>query len=65
MNLLIIVIVLIASGFLGYWIWKKVEDAIIEAEINRIKIPDDESQPPPAEKPVEKPQEKNDQRKTV
>ena len=58
MNLLIIVIVLIASGFLGYWIWKKVEDAIIEAEINRIKIPDDTPV-------VEKPEEKKDQRKTV
>ncbi len=49
----------VAAGiFLGYWIWKKVEDAIIEAEINRIKIPDDTPS-------AEKPEEKKDQRKTV
>ena len=49
----------VAAGILlGYWIWKKVEDAIIEAEINRIKIPDDAPS-------SEKPEEKKDQRKTV
>ena len=42
MTLVIISISVIAAGFLGYWIWKKVEDAIIEAEINRIKIPDED-----------------------
>lgn len=59
MTLLIIFILVAAGIFLGYWIWKKVEDAIIEAEINRIKIPDEESSP------VEKTEEKKDQRKTV
>lgn len=59
MTLLIIFIVVVAGGCLGYWIWKKVEDAIIEAEINRIKIPDEESSP------AENPAEKKDQRKTV
>ena len=58
MTLLIILIVVAAGLLLGYWIWKKVEDAIIEAEINRIKIPDDTPV-------VEKPEEKKDQRKTV
>ena len=59
MTLVIISISVIAAGFLGYWIWKKVEDAIIEAEINRIKIPDEDL---PHEK---KESEKEDQRKTV
>lgn len=59
MTLLIIFIIVIVAGLLGYWIWKKVEDALIEAEINRIKIPDEEIPP------VEKSEEKKDQRKTV
>ena len=59
MTLLIIFIVVVAGILLGYWIWRKVEDAIIEAEINRIKIPDD------TPSMGEKPEEKKDQRKTV
>ena len=38
---LILLVVLLASSALAYFLWKKSTKAILEAEIERIKIPDD------------------------
>ena len=44
----VILLSVLAVGALVFFAWRKMEDYIIEKEIERIKIPDDEGNPPPS-----------------
>jgi hypothetical protein len=39
-------------GVVAYWIWRRVQNSVIEAEIEKIKIPDDSFEELPAGKEV-------------